>query len=191
MTAADLEDDIVARLKSDAELTTAMVTNVNVIPMPDTDTMFDFFEKAFQSPKVAVVWGGGATVMDRVRNSSIKDTTTVVQDEDMVIDIFINGSDLRGPNGIYVILARIKRLLLGYMPANMWRKMYLIAEEPSKEARAKGVSLYIMRWGTMTTIVEDTQLTNPATSITSPTQLSNNGPNNNASGPPLSQTSFV
>ena len=81
--------------------------NVEVVPLPEVEKDF---EKAWGKLKVIVAFAS--------EDADVNSFTTsgVYQDVTITFSILIQGKSLRGPNGLYQLAEKIKRVLVGYQP---------------------------------------------------------------------------
>ncbi|MFO0387566.1 MAG: Gp37 family protein [Flavobacteriales bacterium] len=104
MNYEQIENDVVARL---APLADAGI----VIKLPEFQKEF---EKQIDRYKITVAYKGS-------KFEDVHTTAHVAQFEDVMIDVTIESRKLRGPGGVYPLMAAVRNLLLGFEPTDCSR----------------------------------------------------------------------
>lgn len=139
-----LEDDIVARLSS--------FVGVDAEHLPDTEKDVS---KPFLKSRITVAYRASEYDREVVRGQAQQMTLGGISSQEQYasVDIFIRARKLRGENGCYDLLSKIKELLFGYKPTN-FGKITIESDRFVENDEKEGVFTYVLTIITRTLVVE-------------------------------------
>jgi hypothetical protein len=167
----ELETDIVARLQADAELISYVDVN-NIVTLPETNEVYDYFEKGWVKPKIAVAWGAEEAIVSRETNNTSRTIGMVTEYSDVTLDVLLVFRKLRGDGACYHIIDIVKKILVGYKHSNMNAPINLV-NAGLVEKRAS-LFFYQIKFSTKVPIIQDARV-RPTIPVTNPNQLLTTG----------------